>query len=434
MVKVRNKIILFFLFIVLCIVLSDNTYASFTKVHGYDSSGIPLWKTSLFDTKINAYSPIEVVGDRYMFLFGDNTVTQFDLLGNARWQFIGGDWYHSWYHLYDSGGNIYISEEDFGDGCFVKMGPRGQIVWKKNLMSHVGGMCIDDQDYLYVERFVRFSKWWDIKLYLLKFSKDGKRLWERFIIEGDCRNFYLSGPYCGKNQDIYYYGEYSNDDPGTSDTETAFLIKLNGKGEEVWRVEGEEYYYSLYQIGEDGDLYAESAGKIAKIDNEGDILWQNEDYYFKDDLPFSLIRLFVLDNGHVAVCGQLDKEVALWSNPNNVVLFVLDEQGNMLWNQEYHYRAGEVNPYAFEVDNRHILTFVGERRVGYADSGFDYDLLVIQRHIAGTPFGSFAIPWGQVPDQVEGFPVAADLDEEGNIYVAERKFSDEDDDACGCGC
>lgn len=428
-------IVLMLSYVFLSVNGDDDYY--FARITKYDNSGIEQWETNLFKVELRRDdSTVEVVGNDTLYVFGDGFFSQFDLSGKENWHIEGTDWHHNtwyWYHLFDSRNDMYVRNENSDHDSLIKLDESGKVLWIKQFPFYVGRMCIGDEDYLFVNEFDVLDEGWSFKNYLARFSASGNRLWRRFLFYEDTRNFNFYGPYCGINGETYYDGseklEEDNDgcDPGSS-----YLIKYNGEGEEVWRLESNDYwYYDIYQTDKEGNLYLPLGGIIAKMDPDGNVLWKYDEYYFRDSprLELHSISMAVFDDGKVAVCGNRKYNDGYESEVNNAALIFLDENGKLLWQKQVFSPEGDDETTIFPIlasDGFGVGFAVGSRS-DYRAGKWDYHLRVSRFSLDGETI------WEKKDLPFEVRPIDVDVDADGNLYVL-GDYEEHEDDICGCGC
>lgn len=152
-----------------------------------------------------------------------------------------------------------------------------------------------------------------------------------------------------------------------SDEESAWILKLDSSGNQIWeRIYSRNKYCSAHSIlqGTDGGYIVAgySLGKnedevgvwIFKLDSNGNMIW--EKIYGKRQLDWASSIIQTIDGGYV---------VAGFSQPfvktSDVWIFKLDNQGNIVWEKTY---GGDKHDGAFSI----IKTTDG----GYAIAGYTY--------------------------------------------------------------
>lgn len=120
-----------------------------------------------------------------------------------------------------------------------------------------------------------------------------------------------------------------------NDSFDIFILKTNAVGEELWRFQTDELFHDVASAiieSNDGDYvfagYAtdnwHSRPLLGKIDSDGNLLWQIEQYYPVQVSAEDLIE--TADNGYLILVSQ---------DPDNVGLLKFDDSGNLEWDVFY---------------------------------------------------------------------------------------------------
>ena len=115
----------------------------------------------------------------------------------------------------DSQGNVYVcgylSDPNESELLLVKYNPNGDLLWDRVETAESGGaaaatgMHIDWEDQIYITGYKAVNS--QQRLYVAAFNKDGEKLWERLVEDGE----YLGGDIITNGTDAYVSGQsYSN--------------------------------------------------------------------------------------------------------------------------------------------------------------------------------------------------------------------------------
>lgn len=288
--------------------------------------------------------------------YSDILLIKTDEEGNQLWSQNYGDagWEYAWGACETPEGDFLAigqasTNEQQKDFILIKTDADGNEIWTKTYGGDsldVGRSVMVDSDgnYLlcgYTESFGYGAN----NIYVIKTDPDGNELWANFyggsksdmgrkIIETSDNNYLIlgsTGSFGAGNRDVY-------------------LIKTDTDGNIIW---SETYGTSGYQDAfdvvetESGDFYIAGHSDLHGIDfleayvvktnQDGDKIWTatyegSTNYY---DYAKGIAET---DDGNFMICGAVKNRT---SRKNDVFLFMIDQDGTVLWEEEYGSEGSE---------------------------------------------------------------------------------------------
>jgi outer membrane protein assembly factor BamB len=292
--------------------------------------------------------------------------------GDIDWlEVYGGEEFDIGWSIIRAGdGNLVISGEtnSYGaggmDAYLIKVDPNGNEIWSKTYGTALDetvstvkqtmdggylliGNQVDPEDIIAdpgAPGYAGFAGRSNIRI--VKTDSDGNEVWSR-TYDNDENIIAYSGLVIPDGgyvllATITYFPGFDND---------IFLLKIDQNGDEVWLRTFEEDAYAGYTIMETSDdhylitgIYETNENPVSdlyllKIDTEGHEVWRS---VFGDHETYESGKaLLETKEGNYLVLA--DTTPSLYSGKNNLLLFLVDDFGNLIWKQTltifYHSKA-----------------------------------------------------------------------------------------------
>jgi len=237
----------------------------------YSSSGELLWQKTWGGYGVNMVTAISIDEGGNLYLVGSTKsfserrrvfFLKYSSDGVLLWQKIwGGDRSECANAVaVDGNGNAYLAGESLGKAFLIKYSSSGDLLWQKLLdadeamQSLAHALCVDDNGDLYMAGYVYGIEIERLGHYafLVKYSSDGKLIWQRTWGEGDWPSASATCM-CIDSEGCVYVSGYNLKLP--LDDADLLLLKYSSGGDLLWQ-------------GKWGSTEDESAWAIA-VDNSG---------------------------------------------------------------------------------------------------------------------------------------------------------------------
>ena len=292
--------------------------------------------------------------------------------GDIEWlKVYGGEEFDiGWSIIQAEDGNLVISGEtnSFGaggmDAYLIKVDPDGNEIWSKTYGTALDetvsavkqtfdsgylliGNQVDPEDIIADPDTAGYAGYAGrSNIHIIKTDADGNEVWSR-TYDSDENIIAYSGLVTPDGSyvllaTITYFPGSDND---------IYLLKIDQKGDEVWVRTFEEDAYAGYTIMETSDghylitgIYETSENPVSdlyllKIDAEGHEVWRS--VYGDPETYESGQALLETKDGNYLVLA--DTTPSLYAGKNNLLLFLVDDFGNLIWKQTltifYHSKA-----------------------------------------------------------------------------------------------
>jgi len=189
-----------------------------------------------------------------------------------------------------------------------------------------------------------------IDLYVMKFNKDGEKLWTRQI--GTDRNDWARAITTDSNGSVFTAGETGGVFEGTRSGQSLFLIKHDSDGNQKWvrQMGSSSAEYVTGIVSDDGGnvyvagyTYGSLDGQstemgtdlfIVKFDNDGNMIWVRQLGTSSDVKPTGIS---IDHDGNIYLAGSTEGSLGSHLNAGESDIFLVkyDSAGNQKWIQQF---------------------------------------------------------------------------------------------------